>query len=934
MPLLPDGTIIFLFADIQGSSRLWEQSPETMRLSIVRHEALSAEIIRRYGGVLVRHRGEGDGLFAVFTVAPDAVAAALELQRAYRTEPWATPMPLKARMALHVGEAELRDNDYFGNTVNRCARLRAIGHGGQTLLSEALSDLVRERLPEAASLRDLGFQRLKDLQRSERVYQLVHPDLEDTFPPLRSLNDLHHNLPLQLTSFIGREEEIRQIKGLLSPDRSPGLEASPHRSRLVTLLGAGGAGKTRLALQAAAELIEEFEHGVRLVELAALPAHSELVPQAVAAALGVRETAGKELESLLIEFLEPRSLLLVLDNCEHVAAACAPLAERLLLACPHLMILATSRQTLQCYGETIWRIPPLPVPYPRAALSREHLGRFEGIRLFVERAATVKPGFALSDANAHAIVRICRRLDGLPFGIELAAAKIHLLSVQQIATRLERSFRDLSDGAVTRDERQRSLAALIEWSYRLLSEEDRKLLLRLSVFAGGWTLEAMEAVCGEPNAEQDLFESLARLEKASLVVVEAQAESNRFRLLETVRQYAAEKLTATGEAEALRERHRNHFVRLAEEAEPFLTRKEQADWTPRLAADHDNLRAALAFDVSSEAHLRLAGALRRFWSMQGMISEGLDRLKSALKTAVSESPALRARALNGLGSLALQQNDYETSSAALQKSLELFVQACDRHGEAETLRCQGGLALALGRLAEARMLFERSLALYRAEGDLWGAGANLNNLGIVARAVGDSVAVKALYEESLTLYRALGDATRVASVASNLGIIALDEQDYALARTLFEESLPTFQQLNDAVGIATTLHNLGVAILKLEGHEKAFPFFHDSLLRKQEMGNRASIALTLFSMAEIARDAAEFEHAAILFACAEATWAAAGMVLSEKDRRLCEEAVAPLHQHLDPPTFQQLWIRGTQTSLDQAVEMAVEDRLTKSRALC
>ncbi|MCW3097385.1 MAG: adenylate/guanylate cyclase protein [Chthonomonadaceae bacterium] len=924
MPALPGGTITFLFADIEGSSRLWEEAPEAMRLAVARYEVLATEIVHSHGGSLVKHRGEGDSLFAVFAQGTDAVVAALALQRAYRAEPWTTPRPLRARMALHTGEAELRDDDYFGTTVNRCARLRAIGHGGQTLFSQALCDLVRIHLPPGASLRDLGFHRLKDLQRSEHVYQLEHPDLDSEFPPLRSLNSLLHNLPLQLTSFIGREEEIREIKSLLRPKAEAGSLDANRPSRLVTLMGAGGAGKTRLALQIAAEMTEDYEHGVRLVELAALPAHSNLVAQAVAATLGVKETAGKEIEILLIDFLQIRSLLLVLDNCEHVASACALLVDRLLLACPDLTILATSRQALQSQGETTWRIPPLPVPRSRAQLTLEELARFEAVRLFVDRARAAKPHFELSAANVKDAAQICRRLDGMPFGIELAAAKTNMLSVRQIATRLDRSFQDLKGGPVTRDERQRTLTALIDWSYDLLGAPEQRLLLHLSVFAGGWTLDAMETICAGAGGEEDLFDVLSRLEQASLVMVEEQPETNRYRLLETVRQYAIDKLTGSGNAVAIQQRHRDYYVDLAEEAAPYLTRKEQGEWMQRLTADQDNLRTALAFPSDSEPRLRLAGALWRFWSMQGTLSEGRHWLKRALNDCGECAPRYRARALNGLGVLASQQNDYTTAQAALQESLQIYEALADQGGVAETLSYQGRLALVMSHYTEARSLFEHSLALSRTLGDLWGIGANLNNLGIVARSLGDSSAVKAFYEESLTLYRGLGDLAKVASVASNLGVIALDQEDYVTAKALFEESLATFRQLNDAVGIATTLHNLGAAVLKLEGHAKALPLFRDSLLRKREIGNRVSIALTLFSVAEVSRDAEDYEQAARLFACAETTWISAGMVLSREDQQMFEEAVEPVRRSLTEARFQLAWSAGKHTPFEDAVEAAIQ----------
>ena len=699
-------------------------------------------------------------------------------------------------------------------------------------------------------------------------------------------------------------------------------------------MGAGGVGKTRLALQIAAELTEEVEHGIRLVELAALPPGSELVGQAVATALGVKQTEGKEIEAALTDFLRPRSVLLVLDNCEHVAVPCARLVESLLTACPDLTILATSRQALRCGGETTWRIPPLTVPEPKPRLALEEVARFEAIRLFVDRAQAAKPDFALSSANANDIARICRRLEGMPFGIELAAAKVNVLSARAIATRLERSFRDLKGGDVTRDERQRTLTALIDWSYALLPQPEQTLLLHLSVFAGGWTLHALEAVCPGAEVGPDLFETLSNLERASLVLVEEQAEMNRYRLLETVREYASEKLLAAGQAETMQRLHQDYFVRLAEEAEPYLTRKEQGEWTRKLAVEHDNFRAALASRSGAEERLRLAGALWRFWSMQGALSEGLYWLNTVLSDCRECSLHSRAKALNGLGLIASQQNDYTTAHGALQESLTLYNALGDPAGLAESLNCHGRLAMALSQYAEARSYFERSLLLCRKIGDLWGVGANLSNLGTVARSMGDANAVKAFYDESLTLYRGLGDLAKVASVAGNLGVIALDLKDYVTARTLFAESLKTFRQLNDAVGIATTLHNLGAAVRELDGHGMALPLYRESLLRKQEIGNRASIALTLFAIAEVARDTADYEQAAFLFGCAETMWITAGLILSREDQQLFDETVEPVRKSLSPIQFQQAWSAGTRTSVEEAVAAAIHDRLTNSPALC
>jgi class 3 adenylate cyclase len=483
----PTGTVTFLFTDIEGSTRLWEQQPEAMEEALARHDALAAGIIQQHDGHLVKHRGEGDSLFAVFTRAADAVAAGVALQRALHTEPWPAQANLRVRVALHTGDALLRDGDYFGAAVNRCARLRAVAHGGQTLLSSATQELIRDVLPEGMGFRDLGEHRLRDLARPERVFQLLHPDLPDDFPPLSSLNTLPNNLPQQVTSFIGREKEMADVRRLLAT------------TRLLTLTGSGGTGKTRVSLQIAADLIAGEGDGVWLVELAPL-ADASLVPQAVATALGVREEPGKPLDQTLVEFLKPKRLLLLLDNCEHLLAACAELAGLILRGCPGVQIIATSREGLNIPGETTYRLPSLSLPDPRHLPSTaESLSQYEAVRLFIDRATAAVPSFAVTNQNAPAVAQLCVRLDGIPLAIELAAARVKAMSVEQINGRIADMFRLLTGGSRTALPRQQTLRAAIDWSYDLLSEKEKILLRRLSVFAGGWTIEAAEQVCSDPE---------------------------------------------------------------------------------------------------------------------------------------------------------------------------------------------------------------------------------------------------------------------------------------------------------------------------------------------------------------------------------------------------------------------------------------------------
>ncbi|MGE5265064.1 MAG: ATP-binding protein, partial [Acidobacteriota bacterium] len=585
---LPSGTLTFLFTDIEGSTRLWDRFPGEMRATMLRHDSLIETSVAEKGGVLVRPRGEGDSRFAVFPRASDAVAAAGIIQRRLADEAWPIPMPLRVRIALHTGEADLRDGDYYGSSVNRCARLRAAAHGGQTLLSQATRDLVQDTLPPGYSLRDMGEHRLKDLRVQEHIFQLVLPGLPVEFPPLEGLEKPRTNLSPLLSTFVGREQEMVELKKVLA------------RARLVTITGPGGAGKTRLALQVAADTLDDYPDGVWLVELAPL-ADPTLVPQLVANALSVREQEGQPLTQTLLDYLRAKQLLLVLDNCEHLIQAVAEQVDQVMCCAPALRILATSREPLGTAGEVVWSIPPLSFPRFGAELNVDHLAKYDAIRLFVDRARAAQPGFAVTVQNAPAVIQICTSLDGAPLAIELAAARVRVLSVEEIAARLDDRFRLLASGVRTASPRQQNLRALINWSYDLLSDAERILFRRLAIFAGGWTLESAEAVCaGKPDPDSpcdlemfDILDLLSHLVDKSLVVAEPQDGIERFRFLETIRQYSQERMVESGEAECLAERHAGYFCRMAEGCYRKLWGPEQGRWLARLDADHDNLRAAL-----------------------------------------------------------------------------------------------------------------------------------------------------------------------------------------------------------------------------------------------------------------------------------------------------------------------------------------------------
>ena len=480
---LPAGTVTFLLTDIEGSTRLWESAAEAMAMAVPRSYVLIEQAIGRHGGVRPVEQGEGDSVVGAFARASDAVAAALAAQRALRGETWPGGLEVNVRMALHTAEAQLRDEgNYFGAALSRCARLRAIAHGGQVLVSGSTHDLVIDGLADGLALVDLGEHRLRDLGRPERVFALAHPDLPGDFPDLRSLDALPNNLPFQLTSFVGRGSEIAQAPEALDD------------TRLLTLTGAGGCGKTRLALQVAADVLDRVPDGGWWVELAPL-AEEGLVGAAIAEVLGVRPLPGMTPLAAACAHLASRRALLILDNCEHLLAACAQAVEAILHAAPEVIVLATSRAPLGVAGETDWRVPSLSLPSPAASQQSEALSQSDAVRLFIERALKVRPNFAVTNENAPAVAPICSELDGIPLAIELAAARIRVLSVEQIAAGLSDRFRLLTGGAKSGLPRQQTLRASVDWSYDLLSADEQALLRRVSVFAGGFTLDAVEAVC-------------------------------------------------------------------------------------------------------------------------------------------------------------------------------------------------------------------------------------------------------------------------------------------------------------------------------------------------------------------------------------------------------------------------------------------------------
>jgi predicted ATPase/class 3 adenylate cyclase len=923
---LPSGTITFLFTDIEGSTPLWEREPKQMRMALERHHAILHESIAAHRGHV--YKIIGDAFQAAFEVSSQAILAALTAQRALAAEVWPTSTPLRARMGLHVGHAQAQGEDYTTtHTLNRVARIMSAAHGGQILLSEAVVELIRDDLPTGLSLRDLGHHHLKGLTHLEHIFQVVVPDLSANFPPLNTLNVAANNLPTQLTTFIGRETEVAAVKRLLSG------------SRLTTLTGSGGCGKTRLAIQVASEMQTGYPNGVWLVELAPV-ADPALVPLTVVAVLGLMDDGHRPALEILTDFIHVKTLLLVLDNCEHVIDACAQLSEALLRACPKLGILASSREALGIAGESSYRVPSLAVPEPGQLPPLETLARLGAVRLFVERAALARPGFALTAQNASAIAQICQRLDGIPLAIELAAARVRALSAEEINARLDDRFRLLTGGSRTALPRQQTLRALIDWSYSLLSEPERLLFKRLAVFVGGWTLAAAEKVCSDNGLDPaTVLDTLSRLVDKSLVVAEEAASETRYSRLETIRQYSREKFAETDEVAVVRDRHLAYYVQFSEMAEEHVQGREAILWSRRLEAEQDNLRAAMEWGLARnpDSALRMVGALGFFWNAGGYSAEGLRWTQQALDRVAASAPPegadapdrlmAKAKALCGLAWAYVSQGDNKNALQLVQQSVALYRQGADldKRGLSYALTILAQTQYFLGERDEADAFLKEAIALARAAHDVYGEiRAMVILVRVRAIMYGDLESARAYAEEGIRLAREAGLGYLASVMSYNLGLLAAYRLEAEEARLRFGEAIAAFEETRAHFNILLAKSDLAHLERNVGNYPRALELYRETITAFRDVGQRGAVAHQLECFAFIAIAQNQFDRGVRLLGAAEAWRERGGTSMTPEELVSYQKQVAIAGRQMDSELFSKTWAEGRALTMEQAIQYATE----------
>ena len=893
----PTGAVTFLFSDIEGSTSRWEDAPEAMEAALARHDVLLRSAIEAHAGYVFKT--VGDEFCATFQTAADAIAAALDAQLALAAEDFSAVEGLRVRMALHTGHSAERDGDYFGPTVNRVARLLAVGNGGQVLLSGACVELVQGELPAQCSLRDLGEHRLKDLAQPERIHQLLAPDLVADFAPLRSLEHLSNNLPAQVSSFIGREAEIAEITALI------------EQHRLVTLVGSGGVGKTRLSLHVAADLVDQVRDGVWFVELAPLSS-GDYIPTTVASALGITLPSEGDLVENLARALKGKEQLLVFDNCEHLVEPAAHVISTILHAAPKVKVLASSRQGLGVAGEAAYQVPTLDIP--------------TGVALFAERARAANSTFALTDENASIVAEISQRLDGIPLAIELAAARVKVLTIPNLAQHLNERFRILTSGGRDVLPRQQTLRATIDWSYDLLTPQEQLLFNRVGIFAGGFGLDAVTNVCAGAGLEDiDILDLLASLTDKSLIIADTSGERERYRLLESTATYALEKLDASGERESLARRHAEYFRERACAADERYGMGSMFALLAEVELELDNDRAALSWALKHGNNAALGGAiasaLQSLWAHAGLAVEGRYWIDLALQRVTeAEQPQLAAHLWLASAYLLSGQRMHD----AAERAMQLYASVDDAHGVA---RAQRNLALALyqmGRLDEAKAMNEQALERARASGDARNAASCLTGQATIERTRGDIHAARELHARALLAYRAFGDEVGEAIVLNSLGELEFAEGHPEQALRAMNEALEIFVRGKNATHVAISHGNSAAYRIALGDLGAARDSAREGLRIGRQVRHEPLIAIAPQHLALIAGLSGDARLAARLLGYVDAQFTALGMQRELTEQWGHDKLIATLREQLSEDEIAQLASEGAVWSEDEAVEEALK----------
>src|SRR5579872_4057256 len=909
---LPTGTVTFLFSDIEGSTQRWEQHREAMKAAVARHEQLMSAAIKQHGGYVFKT--VGDAFCVAFPTAPDAVRAALDAQLSLAKEDFASIDGLRVRMGLHTGYAEERNADYFGPAVNRVARLMSIGHGGQMLLSGVTRDLAHSDLPKGVTVLDLGSHRLKDLTEPEQVWQLTIEGLPTEFPSLKSLDTLPNNLPMQVTSFRGRDHDLEEVKKLLA------------EQRLLTLVGAGGIGKTRLAVQVGADLLDHYPDGVWLCDFAPIT-DPELVSSVIAKEIGMTQVEGRRVDESIPQWLKRKTLLLILDNCEHVLGPVAVLVDAIHRNCPQVRILATSRQALGIAGERVLRLASLDVPHKIADLTPAAVMEFGAVALFVDRAVFVDRSFALTEDTAPIVADICRRLDGIPLAIELAAARVKILSIPNLAQRLNERFKILTGGSRTALPRQKTLGALIDWSYDLLTPQEQTLFNRVGIFAGGFSLDAAITVCaGEGLDEIDILDVVSSLADKSLVSADTTKSKARYRLLESTRAYALEKLAVTNERESIHRRHAEHFRDRAKAFAKSFGQGSTAAWLADVESELDNSRAALEWALTQH-HAPILGAeivagLAQFWFRGGLSSEGNYWVESArAQVDAREHPGVVAWMLLGQSWTSSGHRTYELA----QKAAELFESIGDVAGVARAHHSVTQGLFQMGELEAAKKENARALGELQACGDRWGIAAAFDLQGAIAYNLGDFAQGRASKHKALAGFRAIGDELGASIVADNLAEVEFaDGKPQEAWRMASQAIAMASQQRVDAVTLAIR-HTNGtayqIALGDLDGAA-------NSVRKAVRLARRSQFpAITAWAVQHFALILAlrgNPQTAARLLGWVDAKLDELGRTRESTEQWSYEQLLSALREQLSDVEIEKLAAEGAAWSEDQAVEEALK----------